>query len=419
MKAKLLSLALCCSFLIILGSCARQKQVWLSNLQHTHQADDKNLVRVYLDKNGYFYPDSQIYIPEIDFFDPLNNGTTIKNSPNAGSLEHYFSGYSLSTKGNYFEDKNERYLKRTEELGKHYNIPLYVTKKATFDSVQNAIVKQLGDSLRTLLLYKRSQTLVVLIHGFNDPNPTGDYQRLRTAIENQTGKEYLFLEVYWDGLTANNGTPPLEKIWGAAQKNSQEVAVGLRLLLNEIPPDTKIRVITHSLGASVGTAMLFNTLTKWKHKEAFYRYYNATFNIKAPSHKDIRLGMLAPAIPGVSTFADFDKRLWTLNEQTNNINKIVVGYNTNDSAVTKRIGKSDFITGGFGATTLGANHKDEFNKTKSRIIELGFSPAYVENLFIANDFTENDYKTKEYHGLYYYIQREMPFKRFLEEMFEE
>jgi len=283
MKAKLTTLVVSCIFLLILVSCARQKHVWLTELQQTHVANNNNVVRVYQDKNGYFYPDAAIYIPYAAFFDPLNNGTTTKNSLNAGSLEHYFTGYSLSTKGGYFEEDAERFTNRTKELANHYNVPVTASKKAVFDSVQNLIIQQLGNSLTALLEQTPSKTLVVLIHGFNDANPTGDYLRLRTAIEEQTEKKYIFLEVYWDGLTANNGTPPFEKIWAVAQTNSQEVAVGLRLVLNSLPKDIKIRIITHSLGASVGTATLFNTLSKWKHPKAFQRYYDATLKIPAPN----------------------------------------------------------------------------------------------------------------------------------------
>ncbi|MES2621352.1 MAG: hypothetical protein V4615_10930 [Bacteroidota bacterium] len=382
-------------------SQTRQRQVCLSSLQRTHLAQNTNVVRVYFDKWGNLYPDPAIGIPYKDFFDPYKTLNTFKHSADCGNLERF-----------YLIQKDQ-----LDGLVKHYElqtIPANDTQK--FYAVQSIIVKRYVDSLSRLLNAGGDKTLVVLIHGFNDPDPTGEFQQMRAKLKslNIDKGQTVYLEVYWDGLTANQGFPPASGIWGRAQRNSAYVSLGVRDILQRLPYDTKIRIITHSLGASVGTGALFNTVSKWNKKDAdmitykkksnkHWDYRDSVRNIPAPSQADIRLGMLAPAIPGGSTFKDFANRgATTVTAANNTITRVIVGFNRNDYAVTKRVGNSDYLASKAGSTTLGCNLEidgiSEIQRSKSVLSGLGF-----EGIVDEINFTECPKGKREEHGLYFYL----------------
>ena len=133
--------------------------------------------------------------------------------------------------------------------------------------------------------------------------------------------------------------------------------------------------------------------------------------------------MLAPAIPGVTTFSDFSKRNWPgkeCNPQTNNIHKIVVGYNHNDYAVTKRKWGKDYLSGWSltGSTSLGANRKCEVEKTRQALVGSGYVDG-INELYIPVNFSIHpDEKIEEEHGAYYYMQRTEAMRKFLAGLFD-
>lgn len=399
---------------IFLFSCGRNKQIWFTELQQTHLANSDNTIRIYLDREGYFYPDKLVFIPQKDFFDPYQNGKVKKDDINKASLRYYFTGNRIR------ENNLPVYDNRINDLAKKYDLKIENSKLQAFYKIQEKIIGRLGDSINKKTLKLSSKTLVILIHGFNDPNPTGDYNRTKNYIKKKYNSNFEYLEVYWDGLSANNGDPKLERIWAKAQSNTQDVAAGLRMLLAHLDKNIKLRIITHSSGGIVATSLLFNTKSKWKKPESFIRYWEIIHSKPAPEQKDIRLAMLAPALPGVNTFIDFSERHWTtpLTEENNNINKIIVGYNCNDYAVSKRFYNTDYLSSKFGATTLGSNYDNEVFKTK-KIIADKFDTDYADQIFKSIAFNKYECKeNEEEHGWYYYMQNEKQFNFFIENLFE-
>jgi hypothetical protein len=370
--------------LLLVCGCMRlssqQKQVWLGGLQATHNAE--KVLRIYFDKKGDLYPDLGNPIPYNDFFDPTGTRDFYDEHNGNGNLESYYC---------HFPD-------RLKELAQLYHVPEEKECSSTFMKIQEKINANYGYRLNYLL--NQSKTLIVLIHGFNDPNPTGDFQQLRSIIKKTCPTiEAVYLEVYWDGLTANQGSPQYAGIWARAQYNSGNVAIGLRMLLSQIRVNTHIRIITHSLGASVATGALFNTNSKWNHKE----YEDFSKKTPVTNHNDIRLGMIAPAIPGATTFMDFNQRgKLEMDSNTNHINKIIIGYNRNDYAVTKRTWGRDH-SGIFGSTSLGCDCGDEFNSSRTELIKCTHSAYYVDHLFFRHDFTQISKWALEEHNLYYYL----------------
>lgn len=388
-------------FLISACTVVRQRQVWLGGLQRAHAAENKNVVRVYIDKWGNFYPDASLSVPYKSFFDPLHEQEPRRSDLGRGSLSAYFTHHPV----------------QLSALTLFYKITSSSPSATdSFKAIQSAIVQQSSQSLAGLIQQSTNKVVVVLIHGFNDDNPTGDYQDIRRNLRDWgcTDSTTAYLEVYWDGLTANNGNPATEYIWGRAQNNSAYVSLAVRRLLTSLPQQTKLRIITHSLGASVGTGALFNTVSKWKKGtteiedeegnvtsiKRVWAYFDAVKTVVTPTQPDIRIGMIAPAIPGVSTFCDFENRNPACTPANNNITKVVIGFNCNDYATTKRVLKSDRLSRVAGATTLGCNYKNEVGNTMKAMNKLNY-----KNIVDSVNFSQFECRQKpEEHGMYYYLR---------------
>lgn len=380
---------------LLLSSCNIQKQVWFSDIQQKHEKSDDDISRVYIDKYGYVYPKNQ-YVPKDKFFDPENNGSHLKELKKNGNL------------WDYFKNNNAEY----NRLAANYNVNSKKIDSIAFDAIQENIIKQLVEKVKEKLAKSKDNTLVVLVHGFNVDDGTESFNLLRKEIECNKKNEYIYLDVYWDGLDAKDNLPFLKTIWGKAQLNSAFVAITLRRIIAKLDNETKIRVIAHSLGSSVATGALFNTYAKFKCPPADLIKENLHF--PTSTARDIRIGLIAPAIPGKNTFTYFNERGKSImTKDKNNISKIVLGINTKDFAVTKGIG----ISKKMGATSLGGSKK-EYAQTKKMFVDsLNYTPQEANRLFQKVDFN-NTSKYKREHGIKYYFYQVEAKNDFLKAMFD-
>ena len=215
-----------------------------------------------------------------------------------------------------------------------------------------------------LQLIGKETTVVYLIHGFNVKAHDADFPF--HEVENLISEQYLkckkvlFVEIRWDG---RSGLP--QNIWTYAQANARFVGLALREIISQTSKDHPVRIFTHSLGAEVATTALWNVqeATKSRANEELKIWgigYNAYIHNKeyasTPLHADLRLAMLAPAIPGL-TFEDFNERTPAKSPTPNNYKKIIVGANRFDIATSKWILPSSFL----GSTILAVD-KREFTK---------------------------------------------------------
>ena len=102
--------------LMIYSCYQRQRQVWFVETQNAHQTQKENVIKVYFDKQGDFYPSKEIYIPYKDFFDPKKENKTTKLQQTSGNLEHYFTGRYKTKKGNYSYWDYYDYTQRANKL---------------------------------------------------------------------------------------------------------------------------------------------------------------------------------------------------------------------------------------------------------------------------------------------------------------
>lgn len=381
--------------LIALINCRMQRQVWFSDIQRENGRKADEITRMYIDKYGSVYPPDE-FVPRDAFFDPQGLGNEWKEIPGNGNLLDYYSTHPLAY----------------SILALKYGVQNPPADSTGFNTIQKGIIKAYSDGLNQKLAASESNTLVILVHGFNEPNATEDFALLREKIKAVNDSDFVYLDAYWDGLTANGKPPFLVGIWGRAQLNSGYAAVALRQVLADIRPDAKIRVIAHSLGSSVGTGMLFNTYEKFRNPPK--NLIKRTLSSPVSPSRDIRLGMIAPAIPGTNTFRHFLKRgRDTIKKEQNNIQRIILGINTRDFAVSKVVGLSEKG----GSTSLGGSNK-EFYKTKEMFIDsLGYTPEEATLLFQKVDFY-NDSEYRSEHGLRFYLMQEQAKNEFLHKMLE-
>ncbi len=388
-------------FVVFISSCAvKTRQVLM-----VPRKEEPGVVKLYFDREGKLYPPDVRINPYYFYLEHLNKKKLARYSnPEYATLETALTKYDSISR---------------EAIRQQFNLT-GVDSVRLFLRLQEAIRKNIIAEINQKISANNTNDLIVLIHGFNDPIPDAAYYSLRKNIEKYLRSKPVFIEVYWDGLTALGDNPLFSNIWGYAQSNSAKVGLGLRSLLNKINPNIRLTLLTHSLGASVATHALFNP-GKWpkKFQEELEQEYHSE-NIPTPKQKDIRIAMLAPAIPGIKVFDHID---YTVPENTiPTITRVVIGYNHFDYAVTK----GGLFASSFGSTALGADDKNEVNKTiiaindinpKIKIVPVDFS-LYIKNDSLSNKKLQrkSPFKQRE-HGVQFY-QQNQHFSDFLKAMFD-
>jgi hypothetical protein len=168
------------------------------------------------------------------------------------------------------------------------------------------------------------RTLIVLIHGISMTYPEIHrcYKLARIQFERlYPGRKFSFLEVYWDGMCGDAFA-----IWPPAQRHSKWAGLGLRNLLCRLDPALPIRVLTHSRGASVICAALWNTPMRSKAEEDD-RYLQAQRALPPPALPKLRLGLLAPAMRAADFECYFDRG----GAAAVFHDRIVIGFNPDDN----------------------------------------------------------------------------------------
>jgi hypothetical protein len=272
-----------------------------------------------------------------------------------------------------------------------------------FNDLQAKLLNDYAGTLNSAL--KPGIKLVVLIHGFNE-YAARPFDSLEVEINRQLGAQNVaYLEVYWDGLKAYTERPAdVFKIWFRANRTAPYAAMTLRKLFTGIKPGVDMYVITHSLGACVGTRFLFNT--KEGRRFPLKRQWKA---LPTPTQSSVTLAMLAPAIAGARVFRCLDQTVSP--GSVRNYKKIVVGYDRYDLATTKKMRFP--LSRMFYSTSLGCNPA-----AVSRVgrVLLAISPGIK---YRTTDFSRKADGTKNrIHHIDKYINSTADFHKFLSQVFE-
>jgi hypothetical protein len=251
-----------------------------------------------------------------------------------GSLERYFSG-------------NPRYSPRT---------------------IAAEVTAEINEECR-----KSGSTLVVLIHGIDnlyaEAHRTFELARMRLG-ELFPRRPMVFLEVYWD---AHVGSPLAA--WGNARPDSKWVGLGLRPLLAGIHGTIPVRILTHSRGAAVASSALWNVPLR-EGLPLDREYAERQGAIPVPSHPDVRLAMIAPAI-GEDEFDTYGSTA---------LDRVILGINEDDPALNK-----GFLGPRFGGSTRLGCRMSAFDEVVSPLLNRDRKVAFAVNLSASRDHDFKDY----------------------------
>jgi hypothetical protein len=366
---------------------------------------EPDVIKLYFDREGYLYPPEAHVTPYYFYLMHQPRHNRKQTNPEYASIQ-------------YAIRKNDSLT--LAYMRQRYQLPGPDTSLLFFLHLQQSLRSTYIERINNSLKQQKNPNLVVLIHGFNDPYPDAYYFSLRRAIMARQQQPFTFVEVYWDGLTALGTNPAVAGIWQNARLNSAKVGLGLRNVMKNLDTTTTLTVLTHSLGASVAAHMLFNPVN-WpaKFQEQRESDYKSD-SISTPQVKEIRLGMIAPAIAGEDIFHDVLQTVPQKNSTT--LKRVVIGYNHYDYAVTK----GRLFPRLFGNTSLGADADDEVKKTIKIIQQqdtsiqcngVDFSYKMLENDTAHLTKKEKRHLQQQEHAILFY-QQNIRFNQFMQLLFD-
>ena len=230
------------SLFIALHLFSQKNQHVVYGEKTTYYKPSENVLGLFLDKNGDYYPDD--FIADKDLI-----------ACNA-SLEEFY------------KNNSNKFI----EIAKKYGLQLNEYSDTNYIIFQDVLARE---KVEIINKFQKNSNLFVLIHGFRKPfikegrstTSMEDYGYLRNGIENihQDNSNTKFLEIYWDGMFdsffgENGGS--LDDVFKLFENKAQQNAVKTGYALRKIIPNIDAKqynIITHSLGAQVGVSLLTNT----------------------------------------------------------------------------------------------------------------------------------------------------------------
>ena len=277
-----------------------------------------------------------------------------------------------------------------------------------WQTVQDSIVAR---TVRGITAAAGAGPVIVLAHGYNNNEAEGReaYDAVRVTLQRRgvASGEAAIVEVYWDGRT-DLGQPILKNFhaWGYAQNTAYGVGLGLRRVLNSIPHETPVRILTHSHGGKIASVALWNVTSSLDQTvEVWRNWYDSLRNdpvrYSTPTHPDIRLAMIAPAMPGnvIGDHADPDSSSTPAGGRVP-IDRLVVGQNRRDRIVMKAFIFGLPLPASFGSTTLGGS-PSEYPFYSPRFNRPGEPPVAF-----CVDFSHSPGPNPKEHAWTSYMQRE-------------
>jgi len=191
--------------------------------------------------------------------------------------------------------------------------------------------------------------VIFLIHGYNNSYHEAKdvaFAGMKKQILDATQEDQVFVEVYWDGLYKGDYTNPVPfSYWFKAMSYSNFAGQrGLRTLLNRLPRDLDLVIVTHSRGAGVAFSAFADPLYD-KH-------------IRVPCYellrkKHFRSVTLVPIAPAIGNGHPLEKLKAALPKES----RVVVGFNHQDPALQKSVKDLGPGPERFGDTGLGTNEE--------------------------------------------------------------
>lgn len=334
MQKGLLALYLLCTCLIL--NAQSSQNVVFGEWPRYFQPEEQ-VIRVFMDKNGDYYPNTIIPQEEL-----LANDAAIAD---------------------YFQAEEEAFLATAATYGLTFD----AYSEEAFATLQSAIIGRLSDLINQV---DAQSDLFLLIHGFRKPMlpqrggypSIREYAGVRNSIQQQysgVGRTAFFVELYWDGTydcCIGRKTKVNKRIFklfeDVAQQQASEVGYGLRKLVAEIERE-ELSIVTHSLGAQVGLSLLANAFDE--------RVTTEEQAIPTPHQSRVNVCMVAPAISR-EPFADYHERTIADDFRTVDNYHLNIVYNEKDFVLKKRWKIFGPGPKKYGNTSLGCNCRNEAEK---------------------------------------------------------
>ncbi len=282
----------------------------------------EHVVRLFLDRNGHFYPPIRI------------------------------SDKSMKKSGSELQSWYRDHPGELAALLARYEIAPELTWAESIRQLNEALAQEKLTEINEKA--DSGSSVNVLIHGFRkmpygDNGKYGSYSTADNALLRRmlNHENALFVEVYWDGtfitgLKAVVGKKSFRLFEKSAIPNAKRVGQGLRKIISNIETDW-INVVTHSLGAVVGSELLFNSVPSEE---------------QTPDQSRVNICYIAPGI-GSETFAHYYDRISAVDFEKEDNYRVAVIYNEHDYVLEKTfkfpIFGKNFEPTEFGNTSLGCN----------------------------------------------------------------
>ena len=126
------------------------------NVLMVPRMDETGVIKLYYDREGYLYPPEAHVTPH--YFYLLHQRGAVKNQDNPE-----FATIEYALRKN--DSLNNSYIRQ------RYNVPGADSSERFFIRLQNVLRSNAIDRVNEMLKKRSTNDLVILIHGFNDPDP--------------------------------------------------------------------------------------------------------------------------------------------------------------------------------------------------------------------------------------------------------
>jgi hypothetical protein len=358
-----------------------------------------DLFELRLDGYGSIYPDDNILsgVTDTDFSAQMKKASDVDN------LTFYLL-FSMNPPA--LQANIEALKKNNPELHTFYRdlLQLIATKDTDgfVQKWQDHFFPRYMEALHAKLKKTGKDSLVFFIHGYNVPYSLAYVQCIElikhAAQLGVDTSKYLFVPVYWPSndlkahkldqgrFDTHNKIGFANKLgWERYSNRAFYAAFTFRSILDKLDSKYNVRIMSHSLGATVATTALINTHYKLqtdydsviiaapgslsqKYMNSLhagdritYDFVLAMRTIPIPS-RPMKIFMNVPAIPGYTTFHDMDERI-----ARNCL--FYVGWNPKDEMVSKNLIPIIGSPAKHGSTTFGANARNkEFGKPEVDVV---------------------------------------------------
>lgn len=359
-----------------------------------------NYVPVKLDSYGSLYPEGKV-------FNNVNFNFYSRNSADtwAYSIYDIFKSNDKQIVKNVKEDKTLSTNHKTFYTNILQNKCEFLGDEDFYQAWDDFHFKNKMDEINKKINdpVKKFKKVIFFIHGYNVPYSLANIQliALKDAIKNDCKmdiSEILFIPIFWTSNDNKNKKIGSEEefdisnytgLFNGGAKNgylflfysnrAYYASITLRKMINRIEnKDIDLLIFSHSLGATVVTSALINTVSKLHTNASIefdtinkkdcklnllgaaqlkkddiisYELVSGFLNEPIPTRK-LKIFMSAPAIPGFYTFKD--------QCEENFKNKLFYStVNLEDEMLTKKIAKLRFVTAhNFSSSSLGCDLND-------------------------------------------------------------